>query len=248
MLLLNSFLFIMMNIYNKSMVGTVAGTLLIAVSAFAQTASPTPTPTPSAFVSVTPSVTVSPTVSPTRKEERKMEQEERMVERKAQQVERMEKKIEKLEERRKENIRRHFRKMRHRFEVLVKRLYNFSNPISRRLDRMAGAGINVATPQAKLAAVREEIAKLKTDLNSASSTVDAILHDTANPKEAFEEVRGHVKSFMDRVKKIHRMLIDIIVSLKGMSEKPSVSPSVSPTASPNASPTPTPTLSPSVSP
>lgn len=174
-----------------------------------------------------------------------MEQEERKIERKAQQVERkdnrMEKKIEKLEERRKENIRKHFKKMRHRFEVLIRRLENIADRIGKRLERMAGVGINVATPQAKLSAAREEIAKLKFDLGSASSSVDAILHDAANPKEAFKKVQEHVKNFMERVKKIHRMLIDIITSLKGMSEKPK--PSVSPpTVSPSASPIPTPSI------
>lgn len=215
--------------------GTAAGALLFAGSIFAQTATPTTSATP------TPSVSVSPLVSPKpSKIERKIDQMERKTERQAER-----------EERRKQNIRKHFEKMQHRLLVLIRGLENMADRIGKRLEVLTARGKDVATQKAKLATVREEIGKLKGDLSSASTTLTAILNDSADPKTAFQKVQQAVKNFMDRVKKAHRMLIDIIVSLKGLSDKessPTPTPSVNVTPPPSATPTPTVSATPTPTP
>jgi hypothetical protein len=194
--------------------------IVFAATVFAQTVAPSTSP------SASPATTV-----PQGKTDKKLEKADAKNQKTAARTQ-------KLEQQKKDLIRKYFSQMKHRNDVLIRALENVADRIGSRLDNMQNAGINVATPKTKLAAAREELNAAKADLASASGTIRVILADAQNPKDVFALAKDAVQSFMNRVKKIHRSLIDIVISIKGMPEKPHQSASATPTVSSSVSASP----------
>lgn len=191
-----------------------AGTIAVAVlvlasgSAFAEeTARPTPNPK-------------------TRLEqaEKKVEDLKKKVEER--QVKNDAKKTE-LEQKRKtknqERIDKFWAQMKRRLTQLIKNEKNLSERIGKKLDERAAAGVDVTELKRKLAAANVLIADAEKALTDADSQISAIVAGN-EPKDALKKVQELNKGVMEKIRKAHQALVDVISSFRKAPTKPSPTP------------------------
>jgi len=150
--------------------------------------------------------------------QKKEEKKEDVVERKENIQEKREEKKEKLSSRKKLLIRAFYGRMITRFEAALNRQEKLADRIQSRLDKFATAGKNVSSQRKKLDDVRILIKESRDMISSVRQKFEDLLNSD-DPKTSFEEVRKMIREdLVGKIKRIHGLLVEIINSLKGVSQ------------------------------
>lgn len=118
-----------------------------------------------------------------------------------------------LTERKRETVRNYFGIMYGRFQAAILRLERIADRIEARLDLLEEQGLEVIGEREKLAAAREQIEIAKGLIADLNDEVEEILA-SETPKDGFEEVKETMLEVRDILKDIHRLLVEIITSIK----------------------------------
>ncbi|MEK7559953.1 MAG: hypothetical protein AAB522_01475 [Patescibacteria group bacterium] len=123
----------------------------------------------------------------------------------------------KLSEERAKRIEAFFGTMVRKFEAAISRLRKLGDRIDSRLDKFEDAGKDVATFKTSLENARTAIEAAEDALDKAKEEFKA-LSQSENPKEYFKKVKDIVATVAQKVKNAHKALVDVINSIKGLSD------------------------------
>ena len=174
-------------------------------------------------------------------QQRKENIQDRREEMKNQREEKRQEARQRLDKRRKKIMRNHFARMMKRFEAALEREKKLGERIQSRIDKAKANGKNTAKAQAALNKAKKTWEEAKALLGEVRGKIDGVL-SAADPKEAFKEVQTLVASVRDKIKAVHKDLVDAVTALKGIGadKERSASPTTIPAVSPAAATAPAP--------
>lgn len=121
----------------------------------------------------------------------------------------------KLGEKRAENIEKFFMNMSEKFHAAIGRLNTFADKIEDRLDKAEDNGKDVSVARTKLADAQSRIAATERSLADAKTGYKEMVKDS-DPKAAFAKVKEAVGSVAANVREAHKLLVEVVTSLKGL--------------------------------
>lgn len=121
-----------------------------------------------------------------------------------------EEKQERFSEKKKLVIQKYFDKMVKRIEKALERLTNIAGRIATQLTKMEAKGMDVAQLRTRLGEANTLRDQARTKLETARTTIAAILASESLPKEKFSEVKVVVREVVDLVKQTHRAYREIV--------------------------------------
>jgi hypothetical protein len=114
-------------------------------------------------------------------------------------------------------IRLYFNNMVRKIQAAINRESKLADRIESRLNKFEAAGKDVSALKIKLADARVTIKDAQKYLDDAKAQMETVLKSD-NVKQAFQDVKTLIKNATEKVKLTHQKLIDIVNSMKGMSE------------------------------
>src|SRR3989344_5423080 len=124
---------------------------------------------------------------------------------------------EKVSEERAQKIEAFFGSMVRKFEAAISRLRILADRIDSRLDKLEDKGRDITTLRAALDDARNTIETAEDALDKAKEEFTTFA-SAENPKEYFEKVKLVVQDVASKVKISHKALVDVINSVKGISD------------------------------
>lgn len=209
---------------------------------FAQTdTAPMPQPAPA------PAPTAAPLTPPKPKPLERLEAEKaRLMEERQKRQGQLEERKDKMEGKRDERrerqvkaIERFSNQLRKVHDRALDRLEAMAKRIQQHLDRAKSRGRDVAAAQAALDRATTLWQEAKAFSAEVKSKLDAA-QAAEDPKAAFAEARSLIASYRDKLKAVHRALVDSITALRGVGRGQG-SGGRAPTPAPTPAPAPTPT-------
>ena len=122
----------------------------------------------------------------------------------------------KVTEERAKKIEAFFGSMIRKFEAAISRLRTLADRIDSRLDKFEDEGKDVVTLRAALDNARNTIETAEDALDKAKEEFTTF-SSAENPKDYFEKVKNVVRDVSSKVKTSHKALVDVINSIKGVS-------------------------------
>lgn len=120
---------------------------------------------------------------------------------------------------RRKRILKFWHRMLRRLKAALHRLERVVERIASRIEKLKTRGVDTAKAEEKLARAREEIQVAKQTLAEAEEKFEQIFVSD-NPKEIFLQVRALVYEVKESLKKAHRALVEVIISLKKLRPTP----------------------------
>ena len=124
---------------------------------------------------------------------------------------------ERVSEERAQKIEAFFGSMVRKFEAAISRLRILADRIDSRLDKLEDKGRDITTLRAALDDARNTIETAEDALDKAKEEFTTFA-SAENPKEYFEKVKLVVQDVASKVKISHKALVDVINSVKGISD------------------------------
>lgn len=115
-------------------------------------------------------------------------------------------------------IEQFFGKMAVKMEGAIDRLNKHADNIEAYLDKLSAQGKDVSVFKTKLEDARAKIKKAETALQDAKTKFSSMAL-SADPKKSFKDVKDMISQVTSNIKDARKALIDIITSVKGLSEK-----------------------------
>lgn len=122
----------------------------------------------------------------------------------------------KISEERAKRIEAFFSTMVRKFEAAISRLRDLGDRIDSRLDKFEDAGKDVVALRASLDKARVVIDDAESALDRAKEEFNSFA-TSDNPQEYFKKVKEVASSVAQKVKDAHKALVDVINSIKGVS-------------------------------
>lgn len=130
-----------------------------------------------------------------------------------------------LAEKRKALITNFYYVLKKRLEAAVERLKKLGTRISSRLDKLTAQGYDVSALKVKLADAQTKLSEVEKTISLLDPQMTGVIN-SETPKVAFEKVRNNLKEIKQNLKDVHQEYVEIIVEIKALLPKTTVSPTL----------------------